>query len=141
METLTTDNQVTAALRQSIDIQNGNSEPEMVEVFDVWIAQKGKDFNRDQGYINWAQRKIKSLEQQLKAHSEHSFKSDCFLSTALDEFEARFKNEGGCDSPEIAIWYMAAAKHLEGLGRKSHLIDEVDSWLYSPVSSPKSKTA
>ena len=72
------------------------------------------------------------LQEQKKANKflcDHSFKTDCFLSTALDEFEARFDNEKTCDSLEIAIWYCAAAKHMGEWGRVIHNVEGVQEWI------------
>jgi hypothetical protein len=127
METLTED-QITDTLKASLEIMEGKSDHELVRLLSIQVVQSGEDFLRDQGLIRSAIRRIETLKQENKSLAEHFFKSDAFLAIALDEFEARFDREGKCDSVEIAIWYMAAAKQLEGVGRRNNAIKFVQEW-------------
>lgn len=127
METLTTDNDIKNALHESITLIKNDDE--LVKVLDCTIAQRGDDYLRDQGLIRHSTRRILQLKKDLEV-------TNTFLNKFLDEFEGKWDSNETCDSPAIALDYLAAAKHAEKFGRTNNRINQVQAWYDSADSLP-----
>lgn len=72
------------------------------------------------------------LEAEKSAHKKTYLKLDTackHLCKFLDEFEGRWDSDEQCDSPEIALDYLDAARFmLNHFGRVHNRIDDIQKW-------------
>lgn len=138
METLTSHDQITDALKSSLALLEGKSDEELQQIFVTHITVSGEDFCRDQALMRWAVRRIAELKREIVALKDRNAMTEIYLFKFLDEFEGAWDNSETCASPEIALDYLAAAKHCaDKLGRKNNRIEGVQKWVnnYLPFNS------
>lgn len=122
---------LTHLLKASIDYEKQRS-CELTEIKDVTITQSGHEFLKDQILMEEALNRIEKLKHHLTI-------CQAYLDKFLDEFEAKFDNDERCDSHEIALDYLAAAKFRADNGRINNRIRAVQSWYDSADSLPFKK--